>query len=76
MVYSRFLSIPLALRYSLKMMFPCVPHLSVAGHVVKKPLFIYLTINEQIQKSHKEALQERIEASKGKVEPKPQVKKK
>ncbi len=35
----------------------------------------YRTINEQIQKGHKDALQERIEASKGKLEPKPQVKK-
>ncbi len=33
-------------------------------------------INEQIQKGHKEALQDRIEASKGKMGPKPQVKKK
>ncbi len=34
------------------------------------------TINEQIQKGHKDALRERIEVSKGKLEPKPQVKKK
>jgi len=35
-----------------------------------------LSINEQIQKGHKDALQERIEGSKGKMEAKPQVKKK
>jgi len=37
---------------------------------------IYTTINEQIQKEHKEGLQERMEAPKGKAPPKPQVKKK
>jgi len=35
-----------------------------------------ITINEQIQKGHKDALQEQIEASKGKMEAKAQVKKK
>jgi len=37
---------------------------------------VYKAINEQIQKGHKDALQERIEGSKGKMEAKPQVKKK
>ena len=36
LVYSRFCSISFALRHSLKASFPCVPHLSVAGYVVKK----------------------------------------
>jgi len=34
------------------------------------------TINEQIYKEPKETLQERMEASKGKLEPKPKVEKK
>jgi len=36
----------------------------------------FFTINEQIQKEHKEALQERMAAPKGKTPPNPQVKKK
>ncbi len=33
--YRRFRSIPIAFQHSLKAVSPCVPHLSVAGHVVK-----------------------------------------
>jgi len=42
----------------------------------KNKVSVYPSINEQIQKGHKDALQERIEGSKGKMEAKPQVKKK
>ena len=36
MVYGRFRSFSFTLRHSLKPVFPCVPHLSVAEYVVRR----------------------------------------
>ena len=45
MVYSRFCSVSFALWHSLKTVFPCVPHLSVAVYVVRRIAALEVTLH-------------------------------